>query len=47
MGNKRFANVRRVVGRRAPQAKRSFGGSGVGCGGALYPSGYGGSLYPA
>ena len=48
MGNKRFAKVRRVVGRKAPSAKRTFGGSGVdGCGGALYPSGYGGALFPA
>jgi hypothetical protein len=46
MGNKRFANVRRVVGRRPPPAKRSFGGSGYD-GGSLYPAGYGGSLYPA
>lgn len=42
MGNKRFANVRRVVGRKAPSAKRSFGGSGME-GGSLYPAGYGGS----
>ena len=49
MGNKRFANVRRVVGRRPPPAKRSFGGSGYDCGGALYPAGAGcgGALYPA
>ncbi len=46
MGNKRFAKVRRVVGRRAPPEKRSFGGSGVD-GGALYPAGYGGALYPS
>ena len=46
MGNKRFANVRRVVGRRPPPAKRSFGGSGYD-GGSLYPAGYEGSLYPA
>ena len=51
MGYKRFARGNRVVGRKAPSAKRSFGGSGVGCGdgcgGALYPSGYGGALFPA
>jgi hypothetical protein len=46
MGNKRFANVRRIRGRTAPPAKRSFGGSGVD-GGALYPAGYGGAMYPA
>jgi hypothetical protein len=46
MGNKRFANVRRIVGRKAP-AKKTFGGTGVGCcGGAMYPGGYGGALYP-
>jgi len=42
MGNKRFAKVRRVIGRKAPSAKRSFGGSGME-GGSLYPAGYGGS----
>ena len=46
MGNKRFAKVRRVIGRKAPPEKRSFGGSGVD-GGALYPAGCGGALYPA
>jgi len=36
MGNKRFASVRRIKGRREPpQAKRSFGGNG----GALFPAG--------
>jgi hypothetical protein len=54
MGNKRFANVRRIVGRKAP-AKKTFGGTGrkisaiIGescCGGAMYPGGYGGALYP-
>jgi len=43
MGNKRFAEVRRIRGRRAPPAKRSFGGSGFD-GGALYPGGYGGGV---
>jgi hypothetical protein len=43
MGNKRFADARRIRGRRAPPAKRSFGGSGVD-GGALYPGGYGGGV---
>ena len=46
MGNKRFADARRIRGRRPPPAKRSFGGSGYD-GGALYPAGYGGALYPA
>ena len=46
MGNKRFANVRRIRGRTAPPAKRGFGGSGVD-GGSLYPAGYGGAMYPA
>jgi hypothetical protein len=45
MGNKRFADARRIRGRRAPPTKRTFGGSGVD-GGALYPGGYGGALYP-
>ena len=43
MGNKRLADIRRIRGRRAPPAKRSFGGSGVD-GGALYPGGYGGGV---
>ncbi len=47
MGYKRFAKGNRVVDRKAPPAKRSFGGSGVGCGGALYPAECGGALYPA
>lgn len=46
MGNKRFVDSRRIRGRRAQPAKRSFGGSGVD-GGALYPGGYGGAMYPA
>ena len=46
MGNKRLADARRIRGRRAPPTKRSFGGSGVD-GGALYPAGYGGAMYPA
>jgi hypothetical protein len=32
MGYKRFAKGNRVVARKAPPAKRSFGGSDVGCG---------------
>lgn len=31
---------RRIVGRRVINKKKSHGGSGSGCGGALYPSGY-------
>ena len=46
MGNKRFANARRIRGRRPPPTKRLFGGSGVD-GGSLYPAGYGGAMYPA
>ena len=44
MGNKRFADARRIRGRRAPPPKKSFGGSGMD-GGALYPAGYGVACY--
>ena len=50
MGNKRFADARRIRGRRPPPMKKTFGGTGVDNvyqGTALFPAGVGGALYPA